>query len=247
MKADYSRIAPNYDRTRARQPLEADSVVAAMVEACRANSYRALDLGCGTGNYLLAQLQSGPTSICWDGLDLSRDMLEITKKKVADRASLTIGRAEELPYSDETFNFVMVRAMFHHVQNKDQGLNEITRVLKPGGYLHIVNGAYEYRPGHWVYRYFPATWAIDEARFWRVELLFTELQRRGMRPEATVTLRKYYETKAEVQLWAANRDLSQLAMLSDDLYTEGMARLADEPNGTIPTEMAILDLTAVRP
>ena len=68
-----------------------------------------------------------------------------------------------------------------------------------------------------------------------------------MRPDATVTLRKYYETKAEIQFWAENRDLSQLSMLSDNLYAEGLARLADEPNDNIPTELAILDLTAVRP
>ena len=172
MKADYSRIALNYDRTRARKPLEADPVVAAMIAACNENSYRALDLGCGTGNYLLAQLNSGPASVRWDGLDLSPEMLEVTRKKITGKASLAIGRAEELPYDDKTFNFVMVRAMFHHLQDKEQGLNEITRVLKPGGYLHIVNGAYEYRPGHWVYRYFPATWAIDEGRFWGVEGLY---------------------------------------------------------------------------
>ena len=52
---------------------------------------------------------------------------------------------------------------------------------------------------------------------------------------------------AEVQFWAENRDLSQLAMLSADLYTEGLTRLADEPNDSIPTELAILDLTSVRP
>jgi len=218
-----------------------------MVEAQRKDSYCALDLGCGTGNYLLAQIESGPSSVRWDACDPSKDMLDIARKKVGDRVRLAHGRAEALPYEDEAFDFVMARAVFHHLQNKEKGLTEIIRVLKTGGHLHIFNGAYEYRRGHWVYRYFPETWAIDEGRFWPVDRLFTELRDRGMRPEATVTLRKYQETKSEVLFWAGNRDLSQLALLPDDLYTEGMARLAAEDNEEILTEIAIVDLKAVRP
>lgn len=244
MVTDYSRIAENYDRTRARRAIGADLILAAKVEAHGTGEYRALDLGCGTGNYLLAQLESGPTSVCWDGLDSSPDMLDVARQKLASRARLTSGSADDLPYEDRTFDYIMVRAVLHHFRDKERALDEISRVLRPGGCLHIRNGAYEYRRNYWVYRYFPETRSIDRRRFWRVNRLFRELEARGMRTEGTVTFRRHYQAKSELLLWARNRDLSQLALLPDEAYAAGLARLSAERTEAIPTETAVLDLTA---
>jgi len=246
METDYAQIAGKYDRTRARRAIGADPVLAANVEVHGSGEYRALDLGCGTGNYLLAQVESGPASVRWDGLDPSPDMLEVARRKLAGRAVLTSGTAETLPYEDRAFHFIMVRAVFHHFPDKEGALDEICRVLRPGGCLHIRNAAYEYRRGYWVYRYFPETWPIDQRRFWPVDRLFRELEARGMKTDGTVTFRRHHQAKSELLLWARNRDLSQLALLSDEAYEAGMSRLSAELAEDVPTETAILDLTALR-
>jgi ubiquinone/menaquinone biosynthesis C-methylase UbiE len=99
MKTNYAEIARKYDRTRARRRIGADPVLTAMVESqSRRDAYRALDLGCGTGNYLLAQIEEGPAVVGWDGLDASADMLDVASGKLGDRAVLTQGSDEALPY-----------------------------------------------------------------------------------------------------------------------------------------------------
>jgi SAM-dependent methyltransferase len=140
----------------------------------------------------------------------------------------------------------MVRAVFHHFPDKEGALDEICRVLRPGGCLHIRNAAYEYRRGYWVYRYFPETWPIDRRRFWPVDRLFRELEARGMQTDGTVIFRRHHQAKSELLVWARNRDLSQLALLSDEAYEAGMSRLSAEFAEDVPTETAILDLTALR-
>ncbi len=245
MKTNYAEIAEKYDRARGRRAVGADPVLAASIEAHGRCDYRALDVGCGTGNYLLAQIENGPSWVQWDGLDASAEMLEMARRKVLTRAVLACGAAEELPYADHTFHFVMVRAVFHHFTDKQRALDEVVRVLRPGGCLHIRNGAYEYRRQYWVYRYFPEAWSIDQSRFWPVERLFRELEARGMRTEGTVTFRRHYEPKSELLLWARNRDLSQLALLGEEAYESGVSRLADETASEILTETAVLDVSAV--
>ena len=241
---NYAKIASKYDLTRSRRAIGVDPVLVAAVESGTRNQYRALDLGCGTGNYLKAQIERGPDSVRWDGLDASPDMIQVARGKLGLQAELAIGSVHDLPYADGVFDFIMVRAVFHHFVDKSRALSEICRVLRPGGRLHLRNGAYEYRKQYWVYRYFPETWAIDERRFWPVHRLYEELGERGMRVDGSVHARRYPVDKAEVLLWAHNRDLSQLALLSEDAFRAGLQRLVVENRSEIPTESATVDLSA---
>ena len=71
MKTDYKEIASRYDRTRARVAADVDPVLLEIVRNSKLATFRALDIGCGTGNYLKAQMESGPSSVAWEGLDAS--------------------------------------------------------------------------------------------------------------------------------------------------------------------------------
>ncbi|MEM7018393.1 MAG: methyltransferase domain-containing protein, partial [Pseudomonadota bacterium] len=79
MKADYSKIASRYDNTRTLSAQKLDPVLLHMAKASDKPAFRALDLGCGTGNYLKAQVEQGPTSVSWEGLDASPEMLDIAR------------------------------------------------------------------------------------------------------------------------------------------------------------------------
>ena len=74
------------------------------------------------------------------GLDVSHLMLEaglraVEKKSLDGRVQLIQGRAEHLPFPDETFDTVVFTYLLRYVQDPDATIRELSRVLKPGGEL----------------------------------------------------------------------------------------------------------------
>ncbi|MDH4367321.1 MAG: class I SAM-dependent methyltransferase [Dehalococcoidia bacterium] len=74
------------------------------------------------------------------GLDVSHLMLEaglraVEKKSLDGRVQLIQGRAEHLPFPDETFDAVVFTYLLRYVQDPDATIRELSRVLKPGGKL----------------------------------------------------------------------------------------------------------------
>lgn len=104
-----------------------------------------LDIGCGTGalDLLIKEVQPAVTLT---GIDPDPRALVRAERK-ARRAGVTIrfdrGFADALPYPDETFDRVFSSMMLHHVPRAEkQGLlNEVRRVLKPGGRLELLDFA----------------------------------------------------------------------------------------------------------
>jgi len=62
---------------------------------------RILDIGCGTGNHVLLFYRLG---FDVTGLDASPYMLDVARSRLGDKASLKIGRAEDLPFEDNEFD-----------------------------------------------------------------------------------------------------------------------------------------------
>jgi demethylmenaquinone methyltransferase/2-methoxy-6-polyprenyl-1,4-benzoquinol methylase len=101
-----------------------------------------LDIATGTGDLALMLAQT-TTAFEVVGLDLSPGMLEIGRKKiaatnVAHKIELVLGDSENLPFSEKTFDAVTVAFGIRNFENLEQGLNEIMRVLRPGGILVIL-------------------------------------------------------------------------------------------------------------
>jgi len=74
------------------------------------------------------------------GLDVTHSMLEaglsaIEKRSLDGRIQLIQGRAEHLPFPDETFDTVVFTYLLRYVQEPDATIRELSRVLKPGGEL----------------------------------------------------------------------------------------------------------------
>lgn len=97
---------------------------------------KALDLGCGTGN-ILTKLKNRFGKVV--GVDLSRDMLDVAERRVEDggNCGLVRGRVSELPFSDDTFDFVSGYSLLHHLPSFSEPVSEISRVLKDGGVLYF--------------------------------------------------------------------------------------------------------------
>ena len=96
---------------------------------------RALELGCGTGFFLLNLKQAG---VLDEGhvTDLSPGMVEVAQRNARGLGFEVEGRvadAESLPYPDEHFDLVVGHAVLHHIPDVELALREVLRVLKPGG------------------------------------------------------------------------------------------------------------------
>jgi ubiquinone/menaquinone biosynthesis C-methylase UbiE len=96
---------------------------------------RALELGSGTGFFLLNLMQGG---VAQKGsvTDLSPGMVQVALRN-AEQLGLDVdGRvadAERIPYDDNTFDLVVGHAVLHHIPDVPAALAEVLRVLKPGG------------------------------------------------------------------------------------------------------------------
>ncbi|GAB3431526.1 class I SAM-dependent methyltransferase [Actinophytocola sediminis] len=96
---------------------------------------KAMELGSGTGFFLLNLMQGG---VIKQGsvTDLSPGMVEVALRN-AEQLGLDVdGRvadAERVPYDDNTFDLVVGHAVLHHIPDVPAAFREVLRVLKPGG------------------------------------------------------------------------------------------------------------------
>ena len=96
---------------------------------------RALELGCGTGFFLLNLMQAGLTAR-GSVTDLSPGMVAAALRNAENLGLDVDGRvadAEQIPYDDATFDVVVGHAVLHHIPDLDAAFREVLRVLKPGG------------------------------------------------------------------------------------------------------------------
>jgi len=110
-----------------------------------------LNIGCAHGPDFLLFRQQGFDLY---GVDFSNEMLKLALKysrKYHFAVNLSLADACSLPYLDETFDWAISIATYHHINNKEQrqaALNELRRVLKPGGeaFITVWN---RWQPGFW--------------------------------------------------------------------------------------------------
>ena len=112
----------------------------------------ALELGCGTGFFLLNLKQAG---VLDEGhvTDLSPGMVKVAVRNAESLGFSVEGRvadAESLPYDDDSFDLVVGHAVLHHIPDLDLAMREVLRVLKPGGRFVFAGEPTE--KGDWVAR-----------------------------------------------------------------------------------------------
>lgn len=104
---------------------------------------RVLDLGCGTATLtlLIKQAQVNAEVV---GIDGDEKILAIARQKakqIGIDISLDYGFVHDLPYAENSFDHVFSSLLFHHLsrKNKLRALNEVFRVLRPGGQFYLAD------------------------------------------------------------------------------------------------------------
>jgi ubiquinone/menaquinone biosynthesis C-methylase UbiE len=101
----------------------------------------AVDLGCGPGHLVLALARRAP-GLHLTGVDLSENMLvdaqlSAVQAGLGDRVDFRLGNVEKIPFPDQSLELVISTFSLHHWSDPVKVLNEIDRVLKPGGAFYI--------------------------------------------------------------------------------------------------------------
>jgi len=102
---------------------------------------KVLDLGCGTGTLTLMLKRAHPEAQV-TGMDGDSQVLNIARDKShGTDIQWDEGLAASLPYPDSVFDRVVTSLVIHHLTTHDKlrAFNEIYRVLKPNGELHILD------------------------------------------------------------------------------------------------------------
>ena len=97
----------------------------------------ALDIGTGPG-VIPIMLAAGVPGLRLTGVDLSEPMLQKAREAaeeagVADRLDFRVGDAKSLPFSEQSFDLVLCNSLLHHLPDPLALLNEISRLVRPGG------------------------------------------------------------------------------------------------------------------
>jgi ubiquinone/menaquinone biosynthesis C-methylase UbiE len=104
-----------------------------------------LDLGCGTGDLLRALGTLLGDDACCVGVDLSPEMLTVARQKIADcRRTLVIlaDVTQSLPFPDDAFDVIASLHLLQEVSAPTVVLEEVHRLLKPGGAFRGVAACY---------------------------------------------------------------------------------------------------------
>lgn len=101
----------------------------------RKNS-KILDVGCGTGN-LLHILEKQNQNYKLHGIDISKEMLKLAKKKLL-KTRLKLQSAEE-PNSKNEFDYIFSTEAFHHYSDYNSIMNNFNKALKKNGKLIVLD------------------------------------------------------------------------------------------------------------
>jgi SAM-dependent methyltransferase len=118
---------------------------------------RVLEIGCGTGCDLLQFAKHGAHAT---GVDITSEHLRLARERVQGLAEVKKADATQLPFADNEFDYVYSHGVIHHIEKPRRVIDEILRVLRPGGRFNIHVYA--------LFSYFVVARIVRHRRNWRL-------------------------------------------------------------------------------
>ena len=168
---------------------------------------RVLELGCGVGRI---GLQLAPKVGHWEGADISANMLEVARSRLAGQKNVgftELRRSRLDGLADASFDKAYSVAVFIHMDKEDFFLyvQELARVLKPGGVLYF------------------DTWNLASKVGWRRFMLEVEQHRRADPSERKDVARNQFSTPQEVCAFLEHAGFEPLVVMSDSPWVQVVA------------------------
>lgn len=137
----FNDIAPTYDKLNHIMSLNVDKSwrKKAVKKIMSQQPQKVLDIACGTGDFAIAIAQAGAKQVI--GVDISEGMLEVGRQKVSAlglNIEMKVDDSECLSFDDQTFDTVSVAFGVRNFEHLQLGLNEMHRVLRPGGMVCVL-------------------------------------------------------------------------------------------------------------
>ncbi len=131
------KFAASYAMRTNKRNIKRGNELADQLKAMGFKKGKVLDAGCGPGQtaVVLAKRFSKAEVV---GMDLSKPLLK-HGRKFAKQEGVKVkyeeGNLEKMPYDDDTFDVIITQNTLHEVNDQVAMLNELERILKPGGIL----------------------------------------------------------------------------------------------------------------
>ena len=235
----FDRAAPLYDATRGYTPDVAEQIGAAIVEAASAQpETRFLEVGVGTGRIALPIARLGYD---YTGVDISEEMMARLRDKAAAlsegakplRLQAVIADMTALPFPDASFDVAVAVHVFHLVRAWKQAVDEVLRVLRPGGcFLHCWDNYLTVDTGtqsmgeRWVEIVRELGVEVGIVGATRRSMVTDYLRERGLSVETLHTITwTAYESPQDAFEYIAKRIWSRTWLVSDALFAASIRRL----------------------
>lgn len=216
MNLNYDELAADYARHRAVHPAVLRHLAPGIDERSRV-----LEVGCGTGNYILALTES---SGCegW-GVDPSEEMLKRASRRTGS-VRFSMGRGEDLELPRNYFDLVFSVDVIHHVTGRRAYFSEAHRVLRRQGRLCTVTDSADIiRRRVPLSEYFPQTVEVELERYPRVTELRRMMRDVGFTDLCEHTVAFHYELE-ELGPYR-DRAFSSLHLIPDSAFQRGIRRM----------------------
>jgi demethylmenaquinone methyltransferase / 2-methoxy-6-polyprenyl-1,4-benzoquinol methylase len=128
----FAALGPTYDRVGAALSLGQDPRWRRFLVSRLPRGGHVLDVATGTGLVAAELLREG---FDVTGVDQSREMLAVARRRFGDQVGLVNASAEALPLDSESFDHLTFTYLLRYVSDPAATLAELTRAVRPGGFV----------------------------------------------------------------------------------------------------------------
>lgn len=221
---DLTELAAGYDAKRQMNPAEFERLLECIFHYGKIAG-RVLEIGCGTGFYLVPLAQRLLGARCY-GIDITEAMLAQANAKAKEkgRGNCLLARADAhyLPFKEEAFDFLLLSQVLHYFHDRDRVAADVHRVSKQGARLLVITTSHPQLRSQIDLAFFPGISIRDVARVPSLEEIRHLFEEHGFELFAAVEFASTFRASSADTLaeWVARKPWSSYLLFSDKEFTQ---------------------------